>query len=295
MIKLVQEIRRKLRAKLKIYLYRRHLAGVRKEILSYYKGHPSTDLEVNLALTYLNGHRLGNYFGNFQEKYRSSDVRVQTDPSNGLRYVVTPWGNLYFKRSQNIHTIRLLYNGLIIEQDAESPHCYTDDRFFISENDILADIGCAEGLFSLMNISLLKKVYLFEQDKEWIEALEATFSPWKEKVVIVPKYVSDRNTEKEISLNAFFENTPENPHFFKIDVEGAEQSVLEGMSSLMNSGNIKVALCTYHQAGDFEKFSAFFEKNKFGHYANKGLMVFVNNFTHIAPPFFRKGLIKAFK
>lgn len=47
---------------------------------------------------------------------------------------------------------------------------------------MIADIGSAEGNFSLSNIENVKKVYLFESDKEWIEALEATFRPWRDKV-----------------------------------------------------------------------------------------------------------------
>lgn len=295
MIQLLKEIKRKILAKSRVYRYSRHLAKIRREILAYYKDHPSQDPEVKEALAYLQEHRLGTYFGRFQEKYRPSETEVRTDTANDLPYVATAWGNLYFKRSQNIATVKLLYNDLITEQDPESPHCYTDERFFVSENDILADVGCAEGLFSLMNIGLLKKVYLFEQDKEWIEALEATFAPWKEKVVIVPRYVSDASTENEVDLDTFFENTADKPNFFKIDVEGAEQRVLDGMKNFFPSPGIKIALCTYHKPGDFERFSAFFEKNKFSHYPNKGLMVFVNSFSDIDPPYFRKGLIKAFK
>src|SRR5690606_30541039 len=116
--------------------------------------------------------------------------------------------------------------------------------FQITQGDVLADIGSAEGIFTLMNIELLEKAYLFEQDEQWIEALEATFAPWKEKVIIIPKYVSDRKSEKEIRLDQYFQNTTLQPNFFKIDVEGAEEKVLNGMQGLAAQSKCKVALTT---------------------------------------------------
>lgn len=293
MMGLIQKITRKVSLRLDAYKRSQSLAKIKRTILSYYKANPSQNNEINEALIYLKEHKLNTFLDSFHEKYRFSEVKVELDSFNGLNYVSTQWGKLYFKRSQNVHTVKRLYNGLIMEQDPESPHCYTDTKFYISEGDVLADIGSAEAIFSLMNIHLLKKVYLFEQDKEWIEALEATFAPWKDKVVIIPKYVSDVNTEKEVSLDSYFKNTEEKPTFYKIDVEGAEQRVLDGLTELRKSKDIKIALCTYHKDGDYEKYSYFFEQNGYSYYANKGLMFFINDISNIKPPFFRKGLIKA--
>ena len=189
-----------------------------------------------------------------------------------------------------------MFNGLRIEQDSQAPHCYTDEKFGIEPNEVLADIGCAEAYFSLLNIEKLKKVYLFEQDSGWIEALEATFDRWRDKVEIVPRYVSDRNNEREVRLDDFFRNKSPLPDFCKIDVEGAEKRTLEGMEKLLKTKRpLKIALCTYHRAEDFARFSQFFRENGFEHRANPGVMIFQNDIDTLQPPYFRKCLIKAEK
>jgi hypothetical protein len=281
-----KELKRKFLARKRVFQFTKHLERTKRSILKYYAENPSTDPEVNQALEYLKNHKLGVFVAPFQEKYSPSSIHVSSE--NGLPFVQTRWGKLFFKRSQNPATIKLLLNGLYMEQDPESPHCYTDERFQIEEGEILADIGCAEGLFTLMNIQKLEKAYLFEQDEEWIEALQATFAPWKEKVVIIRKYVSDKNSETEVRLDHYFEH--EHPTFYKIDVEGAEQQVLDGMGTHRPR---KIALCTYHKQEDFEKYAQYFKEKGYHYYPNPGLMVFINSFQTIDPPFFRKGLIKA--
>ena len=69
--------------------------------------------------------------------------------------------------------------------------CYLSDNFTVQQDDVLLDVGSAEGIFALTHIEKLKHVVLFERNAQWVEALEATFAPWKEKVTIIRKYVSD--------------------------------------------------------------------------------------------------------
>ena len=45
---------------------------------------------------------------------------------------------------------------------------------------------------------------MFEYDSEWREALEATFTPWADKVEIINKYVSDHDDESHIRFDSFF-------------------------------------------------------------------------------------------
>ncbi|MBK5194764.1 MAG: FkbM family methyltransferase [Proteiniphilum sp.] len=266
---------------------------VRKRILDHFTQFPSGDKEINDAVNYLAKHPLTTFFGAFQEKYIAEEIEVFVDQSNGLPYVITDGKRLYFKRSQNRRTVQLMFNGLRIEQDEHAPHCYTDVDFQIEDNEILADVGCAEGYFSLMNIEKTKRIYLFEQDRQWIEALEATFTPWKEKIRIIPKYVSDRNNSNEITLDNYFRQIEEKPGFYKIDVEGAESSVLKGMKEMLLCKPVKIALCTYHHQHDFDLFSRFFEDHRFHHRPNSGVMIYQNDLKKMEPPFFRKCMIKA--
>ncbi|NLY25878.1 MAG: methyltransferase [Bacteroidales bacterium] len=282
----------KVRSRLREHLHTMKKKKVRKKMLDYYTQFPSGDDEISDAVDYLSTHPLTTFFGAFQEKYDAGEVEVFTDPSNGLPYVITDGKRLYFKRSQNRRTVQLMFNGLRIEQDAEAPHCYTDADFRITEDEILADVGCAEGYFSLMHIEKTKRIYLFEQDREWIEALEATFSPWREKISIIPRFVSDRDNNNEITLDNYFRETEEKPGFYKIDVEGAEASVLKGMEELLRAP-VKIALCTYHHQHDFELFSRFFKEHRFHHRPNRGLMIYQNDLAETTPPFFRRCMIKA--
>lgn len=289
----ISTVNRKVKMRYKSYWHSKKLNRVREKILHYYSEHPTADSEIESALGYLKNHQLTTFYGDFQEKYNANDVEVFTDLSNGLSYVNIENKKLYFKRKYNKRTVQLLFNGLRIEQDRQCPHCYTDDEFVLSNNDILADIGCAEGIFTLLNIETMKKAYLFEQDPEWIEALEATFKPWREKIEIVPKFVSNVDTEIDVSLDRFFGDNSEKPNFLKVDVEGAELRVLEGMPQLLLQKNLKMALCTYHHREDFAFFSRYLKEKNFQFKANPNVMIFLNDLDAIQPPFFRKCLIKA--
>ena len=293
MNKLIQKLRYKLHSRRSDYLHRRKRHQLRQHILHYYAQNPPADGEIEMAVRYLSQHPLTTFYGTFQERYPAGEITVFTDAKNGLPYVMAGSKKLYFKRSQNKRTIQILYSNLLIEQDPLSPHCYSDDRFRVEEGDVMADVGCAEGFFSLMQIEKLERAYLFEQDREWIEALEATFAPWREKVTIIPRYVSDTNNSDEITLDDYPWQAGEKPCFYKIDVEGAEASVLRGMQRILRQKPLKIALCTYHHPEDFTLFSRFFQEHGFVYRANEGVMIFQNDLEHTTPPYFRKCLIKA--
>ena len=263
----------------------------KSKILDFHAQHPSNDKDIQQALNYLSSNTLTTFFDTFQEKYVADNIKVFHDASIGLPYTLLGDKKLFFKRSNNKRTVQLMFNGLLMEQDPASPHCYIDSEFSIEAGDVLADVGCAESLFSLMNIEKLSQVYLFEQDPEWREALEATFAPWKEKTVIIPKFVSNRNTDNKVCLDDFFRNQTSRPNFYKINVEGAEDLVLDGMKEILTEQPLKIALCTYHHQDDFEKFSRFFSENGFSHRPNPGVVVYQNDMTDAHPPFFRKCLI----
>lgn len=99
--------------------------------------------------------------------------------------------------------------------DGQSPHCYISDDFIIDMNDVLFDMGSAEGIIPLTHIERISHVVLFEKDTEWIEALEATFAPWTEKVTLSNHYVSDHNGENFISIDYFLKTYPHRPSFVK--------------------------------------------------------------------------------
>jgi hypothetical protein len=160
----------------------------------------------------------------------------------------------------------------------------------VNDNDVVADVGAAEGNFSLSVVELAKKIYLFEADKNWIPALKKTFEPWSYKVVIVNKYVENKNTENSICLDDFFRE--ENINFLKADVESAEISLLQGAHRLLSNQNIKIAVCTYYKQHDAEAINKFLMQNKFYTEFSKGYMLFLTD-KDLAAPYLRKALIRA--
>lgn len=133
-----------------------------------------------------------------------------------MKYVIHEKKRLYFPKDWEIENIRSYYNNLCIEQDKDSPHRYETDRFVVQEGDVIADVGAAEGIWALHNAEKAEKIYLFECDKKWIATLQKTFEPWKEKYVIIDKYVSNTNDDKNVTLDSFLRKKRIN--FIKADI-----------------------------------------------------------------------------
>ena len=229
---------------------------------------------------------------NFIYTYSITDIKVLKDIEKDLLYVIHRGKRLYFKRSMKTElAVQIAYYCLLIEQDEQSPHRYLDNDFTIDQNNIVLDVGAAEGIMGLDNIEKISKLYIFEVNNEWIEALNATFEPWKEKVFVVNKYVSNIDDNKTITLDHFFGE--DKIDFIKIDVEGAEMSIFEGSTQILHRDAIKIAVCTYHKQEDAEKIEQVLLKNKFMCSFTPNYMLFI--FEDMKPPYFRKALLRAKK
>jgi precorrin-6B methylase 2 len=230
---------------------------------------------------------------NFIKKYNRKDTIVYTDNDCGMKYVLQDNKKLYFKNNWKNKKVQKYYNNLLIEQDIDSPHRYEYSDFHVQKGDIVVDVGVAEGNFALSIIEEAKRVYLFEVDENWIDALKMTFAPWKEKVIIVNKYVSDTNDNNCIRLDDFFKG--EQINFLKADVEGAELQLLKGAKIILSTQkSMKIAICTYHKQNDVENLNQMLMNYDFHTEFSKGYMIFLHDKT-LAPPYLRKGLIRATK
>lgn len=269
---------------------------IREEILTYYAGVPNTaiDAETAEALTFLQNNRLHVFPYDFTNNYRKHSIKVYEDKALGLRYVMHEGKKLYFKRNWSARKIKRNYNFLLLEQDAKSPHKYLTADFTVEKGAVVADAGAAEGNFALSIIEYVRKVYLFETDSEWIEALEATFAPWKDKVEIVNKFVSNKNDAHHVSLDNFFKGK-EQVTFIKADVEGAEADLLEGSADMLaNNSNLKVAITSYHKQADQVTLPEILKQFGFKTEFSDGYMVFYE-YEPLSPPYFKRGLIRAAK
>lgn len=283
-----------IRKKRNLLIAEGQLKNLKKRIIKYYAKLPKTKTtqEQKVVIKYLKKNPISVYPYNYKKKYITNDIEVFKDNANSLLFTILNGKKLYFKRTWSIETIKNYANDLLIEQDINSPHRYLTDDFQINNNDIVVDVGVAEGNFSLSIIEKASKLYLFETDKEWTEALSATFSPWKEKVIIINKYVSNINNDKKITLDNFFMGNS-NIDFLKVDVDGAESELIQGSENLFLSSKIyKVALCTYHKQEDENIFTKFLHNKGFNVTYSIGYMIFYHD-KSLSAPYLRRGLIRA--
>jgi len=231
-----------------------------------------------------------------EEKYTNLDAPIVFDNEKQLKYILHNGKKLFFPRNFNNTKISRLYWGLIIEQDLESPHCYNQNGFDIVKEDILIDVGCADAMYSLDQIEKINRLILFETNEFWIEALNATFEPWREKVEIVNAFVSDKTDEKHITLDDFFKGEVVNKTIFlKMDVEGSEMSVLNGAKALLESDNqIRIAIASYHHQEDFEELSKRLQLINYTTKSTDGYILFYYD-KEIKSPYLRRCIIQAEK
>ena len=270
--------------------------NLRKRILRYYESLPEDEVNADQreVLEYLRNNEVRIFPYPFHNNYTPEQIEVKYDSEKGLRYVIQEGKRLYFKKRWGPKRIKKAYSDLMREQDSNSPHRYLSDSFQAEGNDILADIGAAEGNFSLSVIDKVKKIYLFEYDREWIDALSATFEPWKEKVEIIAKYVSGINDESHIRFDTFIGNH-QDVNFLKIDVDGAESEVLESCRELFSTGrSLKIALCTYHKNNDEKDFITLLADYGFMVTPSKGYMINYYD-KRMKAPYLRRGLIRGVK
>ena len=268
--------------------------NLRKKIIRYFSDLPAEMIsdEQNEVLQYLENKPVTIFPYPFSSDYSPDKIEVFFDITKRKHYVVQDGKRLYFRKTWRIRRIRRAFADLSREQDMRSPHRYLDENFTAGSDDVIADIGAAEGNFSLSVIQKVRKIYLVEYDHEWIKALETTFAPWKEKIEIISKYVADHDDSKHITIDTLIRDHSDIT-MLKIDVDGNEQKVLNGASGILDSDRpLKIALCTYHKANDEKDFTILLENKGFSVTPSRGYMIHFYD-KKLAAPWLRRGLLRA--
>ncbi|MBR4151677.1 MAG: hypothetical protein IKT98_01815 [Selenomonadaceae bacterium] len=183
--------------------------------------------------------------------------------------------------------------NLMTEQLPTSPHLYIKDDHKICAGDIVIDAGVCEGNFALRYIDLCSKMYLFEADSKWIEPLNQTFKDYRDKVEIIPRFVSNVTGGENITIDDALPNLRGEKIFIKMDIEGAEPLALRGAKRILTNNFVKASICSYHKEYDLIKIKSIMQSYGYKTSTSNGWMVFIWD-PHIWDTAdFRKGIVYA--
>lgn len=235
---------------------------------------------------------LSNIVSKYEKKYKN--IPVYYNKEKDLPYIIHQDKYLFFPKNYSTDLIQLIYCQFLSEMDKSSPHVYCINPDELNDR-ILFDCGVAEGLFPLTHIDKFKKIYLFECDSQWIEALNATFEPYKEKVIIVQKYVSNTDSIKTTTLDFYKDEIRDKTLFIKMDIEGYEEKAIEGAKNILsNNPDTICAICTYHTPQAESNITKMMASLDYKPQYNKGFMIF--HYEDIfSSPFLRRGAIRFYK
>ena len=267
----------------------------RKKVLAHFKNIDPKLLppEINEGIKYLKWHKFSHFPYKWTKKYDNLLPEVFHDEAYKCFYTFCEGKRMFFPKHFTQNHVIWAVRTILKEQDINSPHLYLDNNFQIGPGSIVVDAGVAEGNFALSVVEKAKKVYIIECDKDWMEALRLTFSPWIEKVVFVEKFISDINGDTTTSIDMLISPQPGENYFIKLDIEGFEQKALRGMKKLMASGNpVKMVVCTYHHPNDLKEIGEILNSYGFTWKASEGYVLY---FQEDEEPSFRKALIRAEK
>ena len=228
----------------------------------------------------------------FVAKYSYNDVEVFRDEEVNMFYVYLQGKKLYYHQGfTDKGAIQKSFTYISAEQDTESPHRYLDENFFVEDGDTVVDLGAAEGNFSLSVVDKVKELFIVEADKQWIPALQKTFEPWKHKVHIINKFAGNRNSDTEMTLTELAKRSKID--VVKMDIEGEEQNLLYEAKNWITNHKARFAITTYHHHGDAEQIRKLLSGCDYQTAFTSKYILFI--YDSLEPPYFRKGMIKAFR
>ncbi|WP_028979058.1 FkbM family methyltransferase [Sporocytophaga myxococcoides] len=213
-----------------------------------------------------------------------------------------------YDKSWNNDLIIENFNNILNEQTAVntimSPHKYIEN---INEDWVIYDIGAAEGLQSKFWTKNVKKIIIFEPDKEFFKTLERTFE--KEvsegRIVLLNLGVSDSPKQLNFKSGPAQFDTLDSiikqyniplPDYLKADIEGEELNLLNSLSNQVIENLKLIQITTYHRPDDYKVIPDFFKKLKGEGTFSDGYILFnrnnfeLGNWNKVFHPVIRKCL-----
>lgn len=154
---------------------------------------------------------------------------------------------------------------------------YELDEVMIEPDDIVIDVGANLGLFTCYAAQKGCKVIACDPDKRCIEVLNKQKKLYSDRIIVMPKGVSNRvgtaefyesqecaissmvlargKTEKTVielcTIDQMVETgVVERVDYIKSDIEGAERDMLRGAVNTLRKFGPKLSICTYHFSED---------------------------------------------
>lgn len=255
-----------------------------------------TDNEKKAVANYISKNGMSVFPYPYVKNYKLQNVSAEKDSDAGMFYINRNGRRLYMKKSYtSMFRAKRYYNNILIEQDNLSPHRYVSDTFTPEAGSVILDIGGAEGFFPFDYLDMVDKVYIFECSDEWTHALTKTYADYKDKVIIINKFVSDFTDVSHITIDDFVqqENLGDKKLFIKLDAEGSEPNIIRGARKTLNQiKNIKLALCTYHCAEHESLFRKLFKSWRME--VSNGYMLYYYDFN-FKKPYLRRGVLRLTK
>lgn len=268
--------------------------GLTKNILDYYSNHPNEIKEDMLEplehIRFANRTRVFNY--KFADNFKPN-INIQFDEAATLYYADYNGKRMYLSKRYDSKEKALSYcTGLLLEQFPAGPHRYLNDAFYVEKGSCVIDAGTAEGNFALEVVDMAKHIFLIEANEEWLYPLSYTFKPYRNKITMINKFLSNRDDSRDITIDKIARQS--DIDFIKMDIEGAEPAALDGGAGyLTNHRNIRVAACAYHNFGDEKLITEKLEKYGFKISVSEGYMNFL--WTDEEPKLFVRGIIRGEK
>lgn len=157
--------------------------------------------------------------------------------------------------------------------DKNDWHYYQKFHTEILDQEVILDIGTAEGLLPLTVIDRVRKIIMIEPSTYFCKSLEKTFELFAEKIKIIHTAVGKEEGElylNESSLSSGISHNKDGQKikvstvdqlvdkderitYLKADIEGFEYEMLLGAKDTIQRNKPKIAITTYHQANKHQE------------------------------------------
>lgn len=181
---------------------------------------------------------------------------------------------LYYPKAAGLSSLYQVTSEIF---DIADWHHYEIPETAIGADDIVADCGAAEGLFSLKVASVCRKVYAIEPLPLFITSLHKTLDPLSNAEIVpaalgarpgnaylsddgIMSVISERPTATPVqvtTIDDLFFRQGRSMTYLKADLEGYELEMLSGALETIRANRPRIAITTYHQAdhaAQIEKF-----------------------------------------